>query len=111
MLVLKTALIFVVTAVAELLGCFLPFLWLRKGGSVWLLLPAAASLAVFVYLLTLHPAASGRVYAAYGAVYVVTALVWLRVVDGMKLSWTDGVGALIVLLGMAVLVSGWNHQS
>ncbi|HDL7589621.1 TPA: YnfA family protein, partial [Yersinia enterocolitica] len=83
---LKTSLLFFVTALAEIIGCFLPYLWLRKGASMWLLLPAAASLALFVWLLTLHPAASGRVYAAYGGVYVATALIWLRVVDGVKLS-------------------------
>ncbi|EKN3465725.1 YnfA family protein, partial [Yersinia enterocolitica] len=80
---LKTSLLFFVTALAEIIGCFLPYLWLRKGASMWLLLPAAASLALFVWLLTLHPAASGRVYAAYGGVYVATALIWLRVVDGV----------------------------
>ncbi|MDW9427558.1 YnfA family protein, partial [Yersinia enterocolitica] len=86
---LKTSLLFFVTALAEIIGCFLPYLWLRKGASMWLLLPAAASLALFVWLLTLHPAASGRVYAAYGGVYVATALIWLRVVDGVKLSLFD----------------------
>ncbi|MGH6635546.1 MAG: YnfA family protein, partial [Gammaproteobacteria bacterium] len=60
---LKTALLFVTTALAEIVGCFLPYLWLRRHGSIWLLLPAAASLALFVWLLTLHPAATGRVYA------------------------------------------------
>ncbi|HHH0272631.1 TPA: YnfA family protein, partial [Yersinia enterocolitica] len=90
---LKTSLLFFVTALAEIIGCFLPYLWLRKGASMWLLLPAAASLALFVWLLTLHPAASGRVYAAYGGVYVATALIWLRVVDGVKLSLFDWVGA------------------
>jgi len=63
---LKTSLLFFATALAEIIGCFLPYLWLRKGGSILLLLPAALSLAAFVWLLTLHPAASGRVYAAYG---------------------------------------------
>ena len=67
MLLMKTAGLFVLTAIAEIVGCFLPYLWLRKEGSVWLLLPAALSLGLFVWLLTLHPAASGRVYAAYGA--------------------------------------------
>ncbi|HHL2554219.1 TPA: YnfA family protein, partial [Yersinia enterocolitica] len=74
---LKASLLFFVTALAEIIGCFLPYLWLRKGASMWLLLPAVASLALFVWLLTLHPAASGRVYAAYGGVYVATALIWL----------------------------------
>ncbi|MFV0679117.1 YnfA family protein [Ottowia sp.] len=93
MLILQTTGLFVATALAEIVGCFLPYLWLRQGGSAWLLIPAAASLALFVWLLTLHPAASGRVYAAYGGVYVATALVWLRVVDGVRLSALDWVGA------------------
>ncbi|HIF6706527.1 YnfA family protein, partial [Serratia marcescens] len=86
---LKTTLLFFATALAEIIGCFLPYLWLKKQGSAWLLLPAAVSLMLFVWLLTLHPAASGRVYAAYGGVYVATALLWLRVVDGVKLSALD----------------------
>ena len=49
--------------------------------EVRLTLPKALSLALFAWLLTLHPTAAGRVYAAYGAVYVSVALVWLRVVD------------------------------
>lgn len=75
---------------------------------MWLLLPAAASLALFVWLLTLHPAASGRVYAAYGGVYVATALIWLRVVDGVKLSLFDWVGAGVALVGMLIIVAGWR---
>ncbi|MEW6023928.1 MAG: YnfA family protein [Pseudomonadota bacterium] len=109
-MLLKTALLFIVTALAEIVGCFLPYLWLRKGGSILLLVPAAASLALFVWLLTLHPAASGRVYAAYGGVYVATALVWLRFVDGVKLSTLDWAGAAIALCGMAIIVSGWSRQ-
>ena len=107
-LILKTTLLFVATAIAEIVGCFLPYLWLRKGGTIWLLLPAAASLVIFVWLLTLHPAASGRVYAAYGGVYVATALVWLRFVDGIRLSSLDWAGAAIALCGMAIIVSGWT---
>ena len=105
---LKTTLLFVATALAEIIGCFLPYVWLRKEGSIWLLAPAAASLALFVWLLTLHPAASGRVYAAYGGVYVATALLWLRFVDGIKLSMLDWLGAGIALVGMAIIVAGWK---
>ena len=65
---LRTFGLFVVTAVAEIVGCYLPYLWLREGRSAWLLLPAALSLAVFAWLLSLHPTAAGRVYAAYGGV-------------------------------------------
>ncbi|AEL08122.1 MULTISPECIES: YnfA family protein [Xanthomonas] len=101
---LTTLLLFVATAVAELVGCYLPYLWLRKGGSVWLLLPAALSLAVFVWLLTLHPAASGRVYAAYGGVYIATALLWLWWVDRVTPTRWDLLGAGCCLLGMAIIM-------
>jgi small multidrug resistance family-3 protein len=110
MLILKTAILFVVTAVAEIIGCYLPWLWLKKDGSAWLLLPAALSLMLFVWLLTLHPAASGRVYAAYGGVYVATALVWLRFVDGIQLTVTDLLGGIIIFVGVATIVlGGFGH--
>lgn len=105
---IKTGLLFFVTALTEIIGCFLPYLWLRREGSPWLLLPAALSLAVFVWLLSLHPAASGRVYAAYGGVYVATALLWLRFVDGIRLSSFDWLGAGVALLGMGIIVAGWK---
>ncbi len=71
---MRTLLLYFVTAMAEIVGCYLPWLWLKKGGSVWLLLPAAVSLAAFAWLLTLHEAASGRVYAAYGGMYISVAI-------------------------------------
>ena len=104
----KTLLLFIATALAEIVGCFLPYLWLRKSAPIWILLPAAGSLALFVWLLSLHPAASGRVYAAYGGIYIATALVWLRLVDGIRLSMYDWLGATVVLAGVLILVSGWK---
>lgn len=101
---LKTLLLFVVTAVAEIVGCYLPYLWLRHGKSVWLLLPAAASLALFAWLLSLHPTAAGRVYAAYGGVYIGVALIWLWLVDGIRPTAWDITGAAIALLGMAIIM-------
>lgn len=101
---LITAALFVVTAVAEILGCYLPYLWLRQGKSPWLLVPAAISLAVFSWLLTLHPAAAGRVYAAYGGIYVTVAIVWLWLVDGVRPARWDYLGVLLCLAGMAVIM-------
>ena len=101
-------LLFFVTAIAEIVGCYLPYLVMRKNGSFWLLIPAAISLMLFAWLLTLHPAASGRVYAAYGGAYVIVALMWLRLVDGVKLSITDVAGAGITFIGMAVIIWGWK---
>ncbi|WP_120968251.1 YnfA family protein [Comamonas sp. lk] len=99
----KTLLLFALTAVAEIVGCYLPWLWLKQGGSAWLLLPAAASLVAFVWLLSLHPAAAGRVYAAYGGVYVSVALVWLWLVDGIKPTGWDMAGVAVCLLGMGMI--------
>ena len=96
--------LFGLTALAEIVGCYLPWLWLKQGRSAWLLLPAALSLAAFVWLLTLHPQASGRVYAAYGGVYVSVALAWLWLVDGIRPTWADGLGVGLALLGMAVIL-------
>lgn len=107
-MIIKTLLLFIVTAIAEIVGCYLPYVWLRKGGSPWLLIPAALSLAIFAWLLTMHPAASGRVYAAYGCVYVVTALLWLKVVDGVPLATTDLIGGAVAIAGMLIIVSGWG---
>ncbi len=101
---LKTVTLFVATALAEILGCYLPYLWMKKGGSVWLLGPAAVSLAVFVWLLTLHPTAAGRVYAAYGGVYVSVAILWLWAVDAVRPSLYDWLGVAVCLLGMAIIM-------
>jgi small multidrug resistance family-3 protein len=106
MALLKTFALFVVTAVAEIAGCYLPWLWLRQGGSAWLLLPGAASLALFAWLLSLHPTAAGRVYAAYGGVYIGVAIVWLIVVDKVKPTLTDWVGVGLCVAGMAVIMIG-----
>jgi small multidrug resistance family-3 protein len=103
---LKVFSLFVVTAIAEIIGCYLPYLWLRQGGSVWLLLPAALSLALFAWLLTLHPTAAGRVYAAYGGVYVSVAIVWLWLVDGIRPAISDWVGVAVVLTGMVIIMFG-----
>jgi small multidrug resistance family-3 protein len=101
--------LFVLTALAEILGCYLPYLWLRKGGSIWLLVPAALSLALFSWLLTLHPTAAGRVYAAYGGVYVAVALIWLWRIDRVPLTLWDIVGAAVTITGMVIIVwGGWR---
>lgn len=104
--ILKTLGLFAVTALAEIIGCYLPYLWLKEGKSFWLLIPAAISLGVFVWLLTLHPQAAGRVYAAYGGVYIFTALMWLWAVDAVRPTVTDWIGVIICLIGVVVIMYG-----
>jgi small multidrug resistance family-3 protein len=108
-LILKTFALFVITAVAEIVGCYLPYLWLRKNGSPWLLTPALTSLAIFAWLLTLHPTAAGRVYAAYGGVYICVAIVWLWLVDGVRPTSWDLCGVAIAVTGMVIIMLGPSH--
>ncbi len=103
-MLIKTLGLFVLTAIAEIVGCYLPYYWLRKDGPIWLLVPAVVSLALFAWLLTLHPDASGRVYAAYGGVYVSVALLWLWLVDGIRPSGWDWLGVGVTLVGMAIIL-------
>ena len=81
---MRTFLLYLATALAEIIGCYLPYLWLKQGRSAWLAIPAAISLAVFAWLLTLHETAAGRVYAAYGGVYIGVAIAWLWAVDNVR---------------------------
>lgn len=101
---LKTIALFFVTAVAEILGCYLPYLWLREGKSPLLLIPAAVSQALFAWLLTLHPTAAGRVYAAYGGMYIFVAILWLWIVEGARPTSWDIVGSVVALIGMAIIM-------
>jgi small multidrug resistance family-3 protein len=100
---LKILLLFTATAFAEIVGCYLPWLWLKQGKPAWLLVPAAVSLALFVWLLTLHPQAAGRVYAAYGGVYVAVAIGWLWWIDGIVPGRWDIVGVAVTLAGMMII--------
>lgn len=101
---MRTFLLYVATALAEIVGCYLPWLWLRQGRTAWLLLPAALSLALFAWLLTLHETAAGRAYAAYGGVYIGVALAWLWAVDQVRPTAWDLAGAAVALAGMAIIV-------
>ena len=100
MILLRAALLFVLTACAEILGCYLPYLWLKEGKSVWLLVPSAVSLAVFAWLLTLHPSAAARTYAAYGGVYIFVALLWLWLVENQRPNRWDIIGVTVSIMAL-----------
>ena len=102
--------LFTVTAIAEIVGCYLPYLWLRQGHSIWLVIPTAFSLAAFVWLLTLHPQEAGRTYAAYGGIYVSVALMWLWLVESTRPTITDMVGVSFCILGMAIIMFGPRYD-
>ena len=102
--VFSTVALFLITALMEILGCYFPYLILNQQKSQWLWIPTVLALAAFVWLLTLHPAASGRIYAAYGGVYIFSALRWLRLVDRVHLSTWDILGGTVVLFGAAIII-------
>ncbi len=102
----RTALLFVLTAVAEILGCYLPYLWLKKDRTPWLLVPAAISLSIFAWLLSLHPTGAARTYAAYGGVYIAVAILWLWIVEGERPTRWDLAGATVAIGGMAIIILG-----
>lgn len=108
-MLLKALLLFVLTAISEIVGCWLVLTARQPDRSNWLLLPAMGSLAVFAWLLSLHPAASGRVYAAYGGIYVAVALLWLLVVDRIALTRWDALGGALMVLGsLVIIVAHWR---
>ncbi len=104
---IKAFLLFLITAAAEIFGCYAVYVWLKMGRSALWLLPGAGGLALFAWLLTLHSTAgAGRVYAAYGGVYVVASLVWLWAVEGLPPDRWDMTGSALCLVGAAVILLG-----
>jgi small multidrug resistance family-3 protein len=98
---------FVGAAVAEIAGCFAFWAWLRLGKSPLWLIPGLASLALFAYLLTLVDAEhAGRSYAAYGGIYIASALVWLWLAEGVRPDRWDMLGAAICLVGAGLILLG-----
>lgn len=107
-MILRAVGLFLVTAIAELLGSYLMYLWLRQEKPAWLAIPAILSFVVFGWLLTLHPGAAARTYAAYGGIYVFSALIWLWVVEHQQPTVQDVVGVGIVLIGVTVIILNRN---
>lgn len=94
-------------ALAEIAGCFAFWAWLRLDKSPLWLVPGVASLCLFAYLLTLVDAEhAGRAYAAYGGVYIVAALFWLWLAEGMRPDKWDVAGAAVCLVGAAIILWG-----
>jgi small multidrug resistance family-3 protein len=80
---------------------------LRMDKPAWWLVPGVASLCLFAYLLTLVESEhAGRAYAAYGGVYIVASLIWLRIAEDVRPDRWDMLGAFICLAGAAVIIWG-----
>ena len=92
-------------AIAEIAGCYAVWAWLRLGRSALWLVPGAASLALFAFLLTrIDAPAAGRAYAAYGGVYVAVSLLWLLLVERVRPDRWDLFGAMLCIAGAGVIL-------
>jgi small multidrug resistance family-3 protein len=102
-----TWLAYIGAAAAEIAGCFAFWAWLRLDKSPWWLVPGVASLCLFAYLLTLVEAEhAGRTYAAYGGIYIASALLWLWAVEGVRPDRWDTLGTAVCLTGAAIILWG-----
>lgn len=102
--IVKSFGLFAVTAFAEILGCYAVYGVCRLQKPAWWLGPGIGMLLLFAWLLTLHPVGgAGRVYAAYGGVYIVASLVWMVAVEGIPFTRWEAMGCLLCLGGAAVI--------
>lgn len=104
MLFAKSLALFVFAGLCEIGGGYLVWLWLREGKSIWVAIAGAVVLILYGIVPTLQPANFGRVYAAYGGVFVVLSILWGWKVDNILPDRFDVLGGLICLIGVGVIM-------
>ena len=98
---------YILAALAEIGGCFAFWAWLRLDKTPLWLLPGMTSLAIFAWALTrIETDFAGRAYAAYGGIYILSSLVWLWAVEGVRPDRWDITGAAICVFGSMVIIFG-----
>ena len=104
MLIIRSIALFLLAGVCEIGGGYLVWLWLRQGRGF--LLGAVGGLVLFLYGIvpTFQPAHFGRVYAAYGGIFVVLSLLWGWKVDRHPPDRLDLIGAAFCLVGVALIM-------
>lgn len=104
---MKSALVYVLAAVCEIGGCFAFWAWLRQGRSILWTLPGVLALVAFAWLLTrVEAEAAGRAFAAYGGVYILSSIVWMRTVEQVRPDRWDLIGMAVCLLGAGIILFG-----
>ncbi|MEO6528303.1 MAG: YnfA family protein [Gemmatimonadaceae bacterium] len=104
---MATWLVYLAAALAEIAGCFSFWAWRRNGASAMVAIPGILSLIAFAWLLTrVDSVFAGRAYAAYGSVYIIASLGWLWVIEGIRPDRWDVAGALLCLIGGALILMG-----
>ncbi|MFO0722084.1 MAG: YnfA family protein [Nitrospira sp.] len=98
--------LFILAGLCEIGGGYLVWLWLREGKPIGYALAGALILVLYAIIPTLQTAHFGRVYAAYGGMFIVLSLLWGWGFDGTRPDRLDAVGAMICLVGMGVIMYG-----
>lgn len=95
---------FVLAGLFEIGGGYLLWLWLREGKSLSYALAGAIILVLYGVIPTLQPANFGRVYAAYGGVFIALSILWGWGIDKVVPDRFDIIGGLISLVGVMVIM-------
>lgn len=103
-MILKSLFYFLLAGLCEIGGGYLVWLWLRENRSLWLGVASAVVLALYGVVPTLQPANFGRVYAAYGGVFIVLSILWGWRVDKVAPDRFDVVGGLVALAGVLIIM-------
>lgn len=102
--ILKSLFYFIIAGLFEIGGGYLVWIWIRDGKSFWYGLLGIILLAAYGFIPTLQPANFGRVYAAYGGVFIVLSILWGWKIDNLKPDLYDLIGGAIALTGVAVIM-------
>lgn len=102
--VVKSLFYFFLAGLFEIGGGYLIWLWLREGKPMWLGALGAVALVLYGVIPTLQPAQFGRVYAAYGGVFILMAMIWGWKVDGLLPDRYDLIGVSLALLGVLIIM-------
>lgn len=95
---------FLLAGLCEIGGGYMVWIWLREGKSAWFAVAGALVLVLYGIIPTLQPANFGRVYAAYGGVFIVLSILWGWKVDKIAPDRFDLMGGLIALIGVFVIM-------
>ena len=102
--IFKTFGLFFITAIFEILGCYFTWIVVKQSKSAFYIVASFICLAIFSYLLTIHPTSTGKTYAAYGSVYVATSFLWLYFMESSNITKYDILGVFVSLVGMTIIM-------
>jgi small multidrug resistance family-3 protein len=101
---IKSIFYFVVAGLCEIGGGYLVWLWLREGRGIWFAIAGVIILFLFGVILTLQPANFGRVYAAYGGVFIILSILWGWKIDNISPDRFDLIGGTAALIGVVIIM-------